>query len=80
MCLLFVVVGAIAGGLVGELFKSIDALSGLAPYLTAGSEIFAVGPFDLNLFVFHLTLGLSFTPHLLAALGMVLGIVAFKKF
>ena len=42
MCALFVIIGAIAGGLVGELMKSIDAFSGLVPYLTAESEIFTI--------------------------------------
>lgn len=80
MCVLFVVIGAIVGGLVGELLKSIDAFAGLVPYLTAESEIFTLHPFDIDLFVVRLTLGISFTPHLLSAFGMVLGVVAFKRF
>ena len=37
MCALFVVIGAIVGGLVGELMKSIDAFSGLVPFIRSTS-------------------------------------------
>ena len=79
MCVLYVAVGAIVGGLVGVLIRSIDAFAGLAPYLANTTEIFSITPFTLDLFVVQITLGFAFTPNLMAALGMVLGIVAFRK-
>ena len=79
MCVLYVAVGAIVGGLVGVLIRSIDAFAGLAPYLANMTEIFSITPFTLDLFVVQITLGFAFTPNLMAALGMVLGIVAFRK-
>ena len=77
---LYVGVGAIAGGLLGGLLKNVDALSGLAPYLASETELFSIAPFTLDLFVVQLTLGLTFAPNLMAALGMVLGLVAYRKF
>ena len=79
MCALYIAVGAIAGGLVSVLIRSIDAFAGLAPYLANTTEIFAIAPLTIDLFVVQITLGFAFTPNLLAALGMVLGIVAFRK-
>ena len=80
MCALYVAVGAIVGGLVGVLLRSIDAFAGLAPYLASQTQIFSIAPFTLDLFVFQITLGFAFTPNLMAGLGMVLGFLAFRKF
>ena len=80
MCALYIAVGAIAGGLVSVLIRSIDAFAGLAPYLANETPVFSIAPFTLDLFVFQFTFGLAFTPNLMAGLGMVLGFLAFRKF
>ena len=79
LCAIYVAVGAIAGGLVGGLLRNVDAFSSLAPYLASETQIFSVAPFTIDLFVFQPTIGFAFTPNLMAALGMVLGIIAFRK-
>ena len=80
MCALYVAVGAIVGGLVSVLIRNVDALAGLAPYLASETPVFSIAPFTLDLFVFQITLGLAFTPNLMAGIGMVLGFLAFRKF
>jgi hypothetical protein len=80
MCVLFVVVGAILGGILGELMKNIDALQGIVPYLVQTYPVFDMKPATINLYVIQLTLGLSFAPNLMSILGIVLAIWLFRRY
>ena len=80
LCVLYVVVGAILGGLLGELIKMSDMLSGVAPYLVTTYPVFDMAPVTVNLYVLQFTLGLSFAPNLMSILGVVLAIYLFKKY
>jgi len=80
MAVLFVVVGAILGGLLGELMRQVDALSGLIPYLVTTYPVFDIQPFAINLYVIQLTIGLSFAPNLMSILGIVLALFLFRKY
>ncbi|MCI6159105.1 MAG: DUF4321 domain-containing protein [Selenomonadaceae bacterium] len=80
MAVLFVVVGAILGGLLGELMRQVDALSGLIPYLVTTYPVFDIQPFTINLYVIQLTIGLSFAPNLMSILGIVLALFLFRKY
>lgn len=80
MAVLFVVVGAILGGLLGELMRQVDVLSGLIPYLVTTYPVFDIQPFTINLYVIQLTIGLSFAPNLMSILGIVLALFLFRKY
>jgi hypothetical protein len=80
MLLVFLAVGAIVGGLLGELMRQTEAFAGLVPYVASETPVFAVAPFELNLFVFRFTMGISFSPNLMAGLGMIAAIFAFRKY
>ena len=80
LCVLYVVVGAILGGLLGELMKMSEMLSGVVPYLVTSYPVFDMAPVTLNLYVFRLTLGLAFEPNLMSLLGVVLAVYIFKKY
>jgi hypothetical protein len=80
MCVLFVVVGAILGGILGQLLMNVDALAGIMPYLVTTYPVFDIAPVTFNLYVIQLTLGLAFAPNLMSILGIVLAIVLFRKY
>lgn len=80
MCILFVVVGAILGGILGELLKNVNALAGIMPSLTASFPIFDMAPMTLDLYVLRLTFALSFTPNVMSMLGIILAIVLYRKY
>ena len=80
LCVLYVVIGAILGGLLGELMKMSDIFSGVVPYLVTSYPVFSMSPATVNLYVFQLTLGISFAPNLMSILGVVLAVYLFKKY
>lgn len=80
MCILYVVIGAILGGILGELMRNVDAFQGLVPYLVQTYPVFDMQPMTINLYVIKLTLGLSFAPDLMSILGIVLAIVLFRRY
>lgn len=80
MCTLFVVVGAIIGGILGQLLANVDALSGIMPYLTVTYPVFDIAPFVINLYVIKLTVGLAFAPNAMSILGIILALIIFKRY
>ena len=80
MCALYMAIGAILGGILGELMKMSDMLAGLVPYLVTSYPVFDMAPVTLNLYVFRLTLGLAFEPNLMSILGVVLAVFIFRKY
>ena len=51
MLVLFLLTGAVLGGILGELIAGSPALAGLTPYLTKYYTILDVPPVVLNLYV-----------------------------
>lgn len=80
MCALFVVVGAILGGILGELMKGVDALQGVIPYLVQTYPVFNMQPATMNLYVLQVTAGFSFAPNLMSILGIVLAVWLFRRY
>ena len=80
MCALFVVVGAILGGILGELMKGVDALQGVIPYLVQTYPVFNMQPATMNLYVLQVTAGFSFAPNLMSMLGIVLAVWLFRRY
>ncbi len=79
-CILYIVIGAILGGILGELLKGVGVLSGIMPYLVTAYPVFDISPFTINLYVIRLTIGLGFAPNLVSILGVVLALFLFRKY
>ena len=79
-CILFLMVGAVIGGVLGELLRGVDALQSLIPYLVSTYPILSIAPFTLNLYVMSLTLGFSLSLNLMSILGLLAAAYLFRKF
>ena len=80
MAILFVVIGAILGGILGQLLTGVEALSGVMPYLVNTFPVFDTSAFTINLYVIQLTLGLAFAPNLMSILGIVIALILFRRY
>lgn len=80
MCILFVIIGAILGGILGELLKNVPSLEGVMPYLVTTFPIFDMAPMTINLYVIKLTVGIAFMPNLMSMLGIILAIVLYRRY
>ncbi len=78
--LLFLITGAVFGGILGELISRSDALIDVAPYLVKTFLILDVPPVSINLYVVRLMLGFALQPNLISILGMVAAIMLFRRF
>ena len=78
--IVFVIIGAVLGGIIGDLLTGVDALSGVMPYLVHTYPVLDMTPATLNLYVIKLTVGLAFTPNLMSILGMVIAIILFRRY
>lgn len=78
--ILFVVTGAVLGGILGEVASHIPALSSVAPYLVQTYPIVDVAPVTINLCVIQLSFGFALYPNLISILGILLAIFLFKRF
>lgn len=75
---LYVVIGAILGGLLGELLSGVDALSSLMPYLKNPYPVIDVVPSVIDIYVISLTVGFSFSPNLMSIIGVVIAVWIFR--
>ena len=75
---LYVVIGAILGGLLGELLSGVDALSSLMPYLKTPYPVINVVPSVIDTYVISLTVGFSFSPNLMSIIGVVIAVWIFR--
>ena len=80
MAVLFVVIGAILGGILGQLLLGVEALSSVMPYLVNTFPVFETSAITFNLYVIKLTLGLAFAPNLMSILGIVIALVLFRRY
>ena len=75
---LYVVIGAILGGFLGELLSGVDALSSLMPYLKNPYPVINVVPSVIDIYVISLTVGFSFSPNLMSIIGVVIAVWIFR--
>ena len=75
---LYVVIGAILGGLLGELLSGVDVLSSLMPYLKNPYPVIDVAPSVIDIYVIKLTVGFAFSPNLMSIIGVVIAVWIFK--
>ena len=80
LCMIFIVLGAILGGILGELLAGVSVLEGVIPYLVHTYPVLVMQPATIDLYVIRLTIGLGFTPNLMSILGIILALVLFRRY
>ena len=77
--ILYVCVGAILGGILGELLSGVQVLSSIMPYLVQRYPVLEIAPSVINIYVIKLTVGISFTPNLMSIIGVILAVWLFRR-
>ncbi|HBS60293.1 MAG TPA: DUF4321 domain-containing protein [Firmicutes bacterium] len=80
MVVIFLIVGAVFGGLLGELLNSFQALAGLAPYLVKTFTILDIPPVTINLYIVQFVVGLSLHPNIISIVGAILAVFLLRRF
>lgn len=80
MLALFVITGAVLGGIIGEIIADSTLLAGVAPYLVKQFLIFDLPPVTINLYVIKLVIGFALYPNLISLLGIVAAVALFRRF
>jgi len=77
---LFLVTGAVLGGILGELITTSSTFYGIAPYLVRTFPIFDLPPVTINLYVIKFAVGFAVYPNLISLLGMIIALFLFRRF
>ena len=77
--LLYLIIGAVLGGILGELISSVDALANWSPYIVKTFLVLDVPPVSVNLYVVRIMLGFAFQPNLISILGMIAALLLYKR-
>ncbi|MDF2928236.1 DUF4321 domain-containing protein [Anaerospora sp.] len=80
MLALFLITGAVLGGIIGEIIADSTLLAGVAPYLVKQFLIFDLLPVTINLYVIKFVIGFALYPNLISLLGMVAAAALFRRF
>ncbi len=79
MLLLFLITGAVLGGILGELISRSDVLAGVAPYLVKTFLVLDMPPVNINLYVVRFIVGFALQPNLISIFGMIAAILLFRR-
>ena len=79
MLLLFLITGAVFGGIIGEFISNSNALTNWAPYLVKTFLVLDVPPVSINLYVVRFMIGFALQPNLISILGMIAAILVFRR-
>lgn len=77
--ILFLITGAVFGGILGELISHSDIVAGFAPYLVKTFLVLDVPPVTINLYVVRFMLGFALQPNLISILGMIVAILLYRR-
>ena len=75
---IFLIVGVILGGIVGESLYAVPALKGILPALTQHYEILNIQNIHLNLYLMELQFGIHLAPNMLSIIGVILAAILFR--
>lgn len=75
---IFLIVGGILGGIVGEALCAVPALKGILPALTQHYEILNIQNIHLNLYLMELQFGIHLAPNMLSIIGVILAAILFR--
>ncbi len=79
MLLLFLITGAVFGGILGEFISRSDVLADWSPYLVKTFLVLDVPPININLYVVKFMLGFALQPNLISILGMIIAMLLFRR-
>ncbi len=77
---LFLITGAVVGGILGELAAGIPLLADVVPYLIKPFPVFDLPPVAINLYVIKVVIGFALYPNLMSILGIIAAIILFRRF
>lgn len=75
---IFLIVGGILGGIVGEALYAVPGLKGILPALTQHYEILNIQNIHLNLYLMELQFGIHLAPNMLSIIGVILAAILFR--
>ena len=75
---LFIIIGALLGGVLGEILKAISPEGPLKNIFSQGFHIGLTPPITFDLRIISFTIGFSLRANLLTLLGTILGIYIYK--
>lgn len=78
LLILFIFIGALLGGVLGEILKAISPEGLLKDIFTKGFDIGVASPMIIDLRIISFTLGFTLRANLLTLLGGILGIYIYK--
>lgn len=71
---LFVVTGAIVGGMIGDALQASQFFGESTKFLIQRYEVFSVPPATLDFYVMKISAGFDFRPNLVSILGMIIAV------
>ena len=77
---LFIVTGAIVGGMIGEALQATQVLGESTKFLIQRYEVFSVPPSTLDFYVMKISAGFDFRPNLVSILGMIIALFILDRF
>lgn len=80
LLLLFLIIGAVLGGVIGEFLAKLALFADIAPYLTRHYVLLNVPPLTVDLYIAQIVGGLILQPSLMSIIGMLLGIFIYRRF
>jgi hypothetical protein len=75
---LFLAAGAIIGGLLGDTLEASQFFGSGTSFLVHKYQVLNIPPVDVDLYIAHIMVGFSFSPNLVAIIGMILAMVIFS--
>ena len=79
MLFLFVITGAILGGLLEDAAATVPALSPVHASLVRPFPVLEIPSFTVNLYVIKAVMGFSFFPNLASIAGIILALLVFQR-
>ena len=76
---LFMATGAIVGGLLGDAMMASSAFGSGTSFLVQKYQVLNIPPAVIDFYVMKITIGFSFTPNLVAIVGMLIAMVLFNR-
>lgn len=76
---LFIVTGAIVGGLVGNVLQTTQFFGENTKFLVQKFDVFSVPPATLDFYVMKISAGLEFKPNLVSIIGMLTALFIFDR-
>lgn len=76
---LFIVTGAIIGGILGDVLNSTQMLGEATKFFTQKYEVINIAPAAFDFYVLKLTAGFVFQPNLASILGIIIAVVIFDR-